>query len=173
MGRICRICGRDRPNERFGGRGRRAIVCSRCRQLPKEAQRRELVLNEIHGFLGQSNISKKNVKRLTQLESDSIPDVAELASLVKKIALVKSGKRKRWKWLWRRAPDLARSAREAGLFGFVTPADGPFEDDDESFPEYDSLDDRLSAGHCFGVWIEPRPHEHEPSCSWLFRDGTG
>jgi hypothetical protein len=49
MGRICRICGRSRPNERFGGRGMRAVVCADCRKLPKEERRR--MVDSEHSFV--------------------------------------------------------------------------------------------------------------------------
>lgn len=36
MGHYCRICGRERPNEKFSGKGHRAHVCRDCYRLPKE-----------------------------------------------------------------------------------------------------------------------------------------
>lgn len=169
MGRFCRICGDERPNEQFGGRGQRAIVCSKCRRLPKEVRRSELLLQEIHGFLDQSNISKKNIKRLTQLESDKNSEVAKLASVVKQIALVKPGRRKRWKRLWYSHRHLVRAASEAGLVDWVFPGERPMDDDEEWTPELDFLEDDLLPENCFGVWITPRPYEREPRFAELLR----
>ncbi len=173
MGRICRICGNERPNEQFGGRGQRAIVCSKCRRLPKEVRRSILLRGEIAGFLDQSNISKKNIKRLSQLESDQIEEVAELASLVKQISLVRPGRRKRWKRLWFGHRHLVHAANKAGLLDFPPSGDGsidvgPFDDDAEWSSELDFLEDEFPED-CFGVWIEPRPYEREPRSSHLFR----
>ncbi len=38
MGRTCLICFRERPHERFGGKGYAARVCKECRKLPKSEQ---------------------------------------------------------------------------------------------------------------------------------------
>ena len=70
MGRYCRVCGRNRPHEHFGGRGQRAIICKSCRRLPRERRMRALWLNEIYGFLEQSNVSKKNLRRLHRESSE-------------------------------------------------------------------------------------------------------
>jgi uncharacterized membrane protein len=35
MGHYCRICGRERPNEQFSGKGHRIHVCKRCKAMPK------------------------------------------------------------------------------------------------------------------------------------------
>ncbi len=67
MGRYCRICGRIRPHEKFGGKGRRRYICRDCRQRPKAELRRILCEQEIWGFWEQSNISKKNMRRLKEL----------------------------------------------------------------------------------------------------------
>jgi len=36
MGHYCKICGRQRPNEKFSGKGHHIHVCKDCMQLPKE-----------------------------------------------------------------------------------------------------------------------------------------
>lgn len=64
MGRGCMLCGRVRPNERFGGRGLRSRICGHCRRMPKLERQKALRMSELQGFLEQSNISKKNIKRL-------------------------------------------------------------------------------------------------------------
>jgi hypothetical protein len=62
----------------------------------------------MHHFLndGQSNISQKNVKRLEVLAQHPSSEVKELAILLPEIALVKPHKRRRWKFLAQRHPDL-------------------------------------------------------------------
>ena len=44
----------------------RRVICSACRRLPKEQQQCALWTDEVLGFLKQSNISKKNIKRLRE-----------------------------------------------------------------------------------------------------------
>jgi hypothetical protein len=39
MGHYCRICGRQRPNERFSGKGHKIHVCKRCQAKPKTERR--------------------------------------------------------------------------------------------------------------------------------------
>lgn len=72
MGRTCLICFRERPNERFGGKGYGARVCKECRKLPKSEQKRRLAENEIVGFLDQKNISANNVNRLLREAADIV-----------------------------------------------------------------------------------------------------
>lgn len=67
MGRVCDCCGCERPNERFGGRGQRARICRDCRRLPKVELERLLAMEEILGFVEQSNISTKNIARLQSI----------------------------------------------------------------------------------------------------------
>ena len=116
MGRRCRICGRERPNEKFGGKGYAASVCRDCRQLPKAEQQRILATDEVWGFLYQTNISAKNIARLESLASIEDPDFQELRTLVLEIARVRPQKRKRWKNVWLERPDLYRKVIAAGWF---------------------------------------------------------
>lgn len=69
MGRICAVCSRSRPNERFGGKGLRARVCSRCRGRGKAYVQHELAMQELYGYVcNQRNISQQlNVNRLGML----------------------------------------------------------------------------------------------------------
>jgi len=137
MGRCCQICFEMRPNEQFGGRGQRAIVCSKCRRLPKAVREQKLLEQEIFGFLEQSNISNKNIERLSKLESDAIAEVAALASLVNRIALVKPGRRRRWQWLWQHQRELLRESVNAGL---IDPLLCPDEDPDQDFEWFREID---------------------------------
>jgi hypothetical protein len=116
---------------------------------------RVLWLDEIFGFLEQSNVSKKNLRRLQVLEAEGIEDVVSLASLVRRIAEVHPRKRKRWKRLKQQHLDLFRQAIEVGIVDFIEQ------------PELESMDefsDRSSEPDAdWGVWIAPRPHEFEPT----------
>lgn len=67
MGRYCRLCNQSRPNESFSGRGHRSHVCKECQRKPRADRKRSGELNELYGFMTQSNISQKNVRRLETL----------------------------------------------------------------------------------------------------------
>lgn len=161
MGRYRRVCGRHRPHEQFGGRGQRAIICSKCRRLPREERMRVLWLDEIFEFLEQSNISKKNLRRLQQLEAEEIAEVASLASLVRRIACVHPRKRKRWNRLRQEHRELFREAVDAGILDYI------------EMPKLESMDainDRLSqpdADWREGAWIAPLADELEPTAEEL------
>jgi len=120
VGRHCKICGRDRPNEHFGGKGRRSHVCKKCRKRPKaEVERIELEL-EITGFLEQSNISAKNIRRLESLMTSAVTGIADLASLVLAVARVKPHKRRRFKFLARNDRPLLNRLIQSGLLdGYI------------------------------------------------------
>ncbi len=115
MGYFCRICGRARPNERFSGKGHRIHVCKDCSRLPKEERRQRELKDEIAGFLRQSNISEKNLARLSELASAGKPEVAELARVVLEIGKIKPHKRKRLSFLARDHRDLLSKLEETGL----------------------------------------------------------
>ncbi len=116
MGRYCRICGRIRANEKFGGKGRRRYICRDCRQRPKAELRRILCEQEIWGLWQQSNISKKNMRRLKELTRSTEPQIAELASIVLDAARVKPDKRCRFKFLANHQPGLLRQLIRIGLY---------------------------------------------------------
>ena len=82
IGRFCAICGHSRPNEQFGGRGERARVCRQCRKRPHEERRRILLQEEILGFLDQSNISSKNLRRLGESDIDIWDDETDLVGWI-------------------------------------------------------------------------------------------
>ena len=94
------------------------MLCCRCRRLPTEEKQRLLLTNELYNFFDQSNISKKNVKRLSELEQDEIQEVAHLASVIKRIALLRPGRRRRMPWLRHNEPGLFELALKADLFEF-------------------------------------------------------
>lgn len=148
MGRYCKVCGRHRPHEKFGGRGQRAYVCKDCRKLPKDERRGILLRDEVYGFLEQSNISKKNVGRLKVIEKCGIEDVVKLAAVVREIAQARSYKKNRWRILRRDHPDIFQRAIEIGLiyssedwpelFGVCPFDDEEFTDESEhEFADYE------------------------------------
>lgn len=119
MGRTCRICQRSRPNEQFGGKGLRAVICSKCRQRPKVEQQRILATDEVHGFLQQSNISAKNIQRLAELASIEDAEFSRLRTLVLEIATVQPRKRRRWKRLQQDHSELYNRITDSGLFDYL------------------------------------------------------
>jgi hypothetical protein len=115
MGHYCRICGRERANEQFSGRGHRIHVCKGCQRLPKSERRAIEDRDDIFGFMHQSHISKKNVARLEQLAKSDEARVASLAAIVLEVARVTPYRRRRIKILGRNHRDLLRKLGETGL----------------------------------------------------------
>lgn len=115
MDRFCLLCEHIRPNEAFGGKGWRARICRKCRQLPREQQDRLLHEREILGFLGQSHISDKNVARLRALAGSADARIAGLATLVRDVAAVAPYRRRRIRTLARQRRDLLKRMEVARL----------------------------------------------------------
>jgi len=115
MGHWCRICGRERPNEKFSGRGHRDHLCRECARLPREEREEIEQLDELFGYLKQSHISPKNCERLVLLEQSSHAEIADQAQLILEVARVKPYKRRRLKFLRKERPDLLRRLEETGL----------------------------------------------------------
>ena len=115
MGHYCRLCNRERPNEKFTGKGHKIHVCKECAGMPKE--KREAIENEeqIFGFLKQSNISEKNIARLRTLVNSEDARVAVLAAVALEVALVKPHKKRRLKVLAKEKPALVRKLEDTGL----------------------------------------------------------
>ncbi len=127
MGRFCILCESIRPNEAFGGKGERARICRKCRRMPREKQDALKQEREIHGFVEQSHISKKNVARLRALASSSTTQVAYLATLVLEVPIVTPYRRRRIRTLARRPRRLTarqlrrlRGAPQRGASGGIT-----------------------------------------------------
>ena len=115
MAHYCRICGRNKPNEKFSGKGHRIHVCKECARMPKEKRDAIEQEEEIFNYLKQSHISKKNVSRLNTLSCSENPRIAELASIVLEVAKVKPYKKRRLKVLARERRDLLLKLKETGL----------------------------------------------------------
>jgi hypothetical protein len=106
MPHYCRICGRGRAHEKFTGRGHRDHICKDCQRLPRDQLDRIDRLDELYGFLEQSNISAKNIARLVILAQHANSEVRDLALLILDVARVKPHKRRRWKFLAQKHPEL-------------------------------------------------------------------
>jgi hypothetical protein len=115
MGHYCRICGRERPNEQFSGKGHKIHVCKRCQARPKSERQAIEDKDRIFGFLEQSHISQKNVARLAHMAKSENPQVASLAAIVLDVARVKPYKTKRLKFLAHKHPELLSRLRDTGL----------------------------------------------------------
>ncbi|MGA2259984.1 MAG: hypothetical protein ABSH28_00960 [Acidobacteriota bacterium] len=115
MGNYCRICCRYRANESFSGKGHRIHICKRCGQLPREVRFRIETLDEIWGFLDQSNISPKNIRRLELLAQQDDPEVRKTASVVLEIGKAHPGRRKRYRRIRSGHPELWQKMLEIGI----------------------------------------------------------
>ena len=115
MGRDCRYCGRERPNEAFSGKGHRIGICKRCAQRPKAEREPPMLIEEIAGFLDQSNISEKNRQRLGLLVESPYPEVAGLAKAVLAIASRWPRKKRRWQALRQLDPAFFAQLEEMEL----------------------------------------------------------
>lgn len=119
---------------------------------------RALKLDEIYGFLEQSNISKKNIRRLEELAAGENREVALLADLVRRVALVHPRKRKRWSRLQQQHSNLFHLAKEAAMIDSLEP---------ERWHTPDVRDDFYIEEVDFDGWIEPAFHETEPAAEEL------
>jgi hypothetical protein len=115
MGHYCRICGRERPNEQFSGKGHKIHVCKRCQAKPETERRAIEDQDDLFRFLKQSHISEKNVIRLGQMAKSDNPQVASLAEIVLEVARLKPYKTRRLKFLAQKHPELLRKLENTGL----------------------------------------------------------
>ena len=120
MGHYCRICGRERPNEQFSGKGHRIHVCKRCNAEPKSERQAIEDTDSIFAFMQQSHISEKNVARLKKLTKSDNSKVAGLAAVVLKVAEVKPYKTRRLKFLAKMHPEIMRDLEKTGLISAHT-----------------------------------------------------
>jgi hypothetical protein len=63
-------------------------------------------MDELYGFLEQSNISRKNIARLEILAQHASSEVRDLAFLILEVARVKPHKWRRWKFLTQNHSEL-------------------------------------------------------------------
>lgn len=117
MGRTCILCGRERANEKFGGKGFRRGACVDCRRLPKVEQERRLAWDEIEGFLHQGNISEKNIARLGKLTHIADPEFQTFRALLVEVAKIAPRKRRRWRHVKAANIDLFKRCFKVSFFG--------------------------------------------------------
>nr|VFJ61876.1 MAG: hypothetical protein BECKDK2373B_GA0170837_11053 [Candidatus Kentron sp. DK] len=115
MGHWCRICGRDKANEKFSGKGHRDHICKECAKKPIEERDAIEQEEEIFGFMEQSNISSKNIARLNELKSSKNKRISEIALIVIEVAKVKPHKKRRLKILAEDHRELFAKVKESGL----------------------------------------------------------
>lgn len=108
MGHYCRLCRRHRANEAFSGRGRQSHVCKKCQRNPPAHRERNAQLDELDGFIEQSNISEKNVRRLELLCQATDPRVRERAKVILDVARLYPRKRRRYVRMTAENPPLLR-----------------------------------------------------------------
>jgi len=90
-------------------------------RLPSEKRRQIEELDETTGFLTQSNISEKNLKRLALLVESADEEVAQLAKVVREIAEIRPRKRRRLKVLAKEHRNLFLRLEELGLLEIMRP----------------------------------------------------
>lgn len=100
MGRVCDICGKERPNEQFSGGRRRVQVCKRCtRDIPKAKRRFIEAEIQVSELFGQTHISDRNVSMLNNFAASPNSKIAKLATCVLDVVLpapkIKRGKGKK------------------------------------------------------------------------------
>jgi len=115
MGHYCRICGRERANEKFSGKGHKIHVCKDCMRLPKGERQAVEEEQEIWGYLSQSNISPRNLSRLKKLADSPNEEIAGMARLALEIGRAHPQKRNRLRFLARERKDLFEQLEETGL----------------------------------------------------------
>lgn len=115
MGYWCRICGRERSNESFSGKGRRLHLCKQCQSLPRAQRECLQVEDELYHYLEQSNLTSLNIKRLRALVGHEDPKLGCMAKLLLDIAQAHPRKRHRWQNMVRTNPALFR--RSVGVLG--------------------------------------------------------
>ena len=97
MGHWCRICDRNRANEKFSAKGHKNHICKDCANRPKEEMEVIDQEQEIFPYLKQSNISAKNLARLERLTTSPNQRIAERAAIVLEVGRIKPHKRRRLK----------------------------------------------------------------------------
>ncbi len=115
MGQYCRICGRNRPNEKFTGKGHSKHICKECTRMPKKEREEIEKKDEIFGYLKQSHISQKNITRLQKLVLSDIESIKKLAGIVLEVAEITPYKKRRLKNLARERRDLLEKLEVTGL----------------------------------------------------------
>jgi hypothetical protein len=128
--------------------------------LPRDERDRIERIDELFGFLDQSNISAKNIARLEILAQHASSEVKDVALLILKVARVKPHKRRRWKFLAQNHSALF--LRLKALYGGDIPDADSFADDDILLMQH--LESGESVPFPSGQH-EAAPSENDPSWS--------
>jgi len=115
MGHWCRICGEVKSNEKFSGKGHKTHICKQCASRPKDEIAHIDQCEEICGFLSQSRISTKNIRRLREMAASDHEETARLARIVLDVATVAPYKKRRTAKLALKRKDLLRELEESDL----------------------------------------------------------
>lgn len=138
MGHYCKICGTSKANEKFSGKGHKRHICKVCSKLPKDTLAEIKQMSELVGFLEQSHISKKNLKRLRELAEDENKGIAEKAQIILKVAEFHPYKKRRMKMLRQKKPSLILKLQENDLiFNFYGEKHSNSETNDLPSDEYE------------------------------------
>ena len=115
MGHYCRICGRNRPNKKFLGKGHKIHICKECARKPKEEREAIEQKDEIFKYLKQSHISQKNISHLRILSKSKNQRISEYSNIVLEVGKVTSYKKQRLKILSQTRKDLLYKLKDTGL----------------------------------------------------------
>lgn len=106
MGKHCIICGHERPNESFSGRGQGSRICKKCRTLPKADRQRLLDETFLVQALEQKNISEKNVSNFNVMRLRYSDSLGDKAAVMVELGSVHPRKKKRYGFLYHHKRDL-------------------------------------------------------------------
>jgi hypothetical protein len=166
MGRYCIVCQRGRPNEHFGGKGRRRVICKGCRKLPKEVLELQLATDEVYGFLDQSNISATNIKRLNELARIGDPTFQRLRSLILEIGRIHPLKRRRWKNLNQKHRELFDRIQDSQFFDFWFDDFNTGLSETEEIEDYDDDVFKISADNFEQINVMLLEEDENSDTSW-------
>lgn len=116
MGRFCKLCGHQRANEQFGGKGMRRFICRKCRALPEPVFRRKWASAKLYDILKQSNISAKNIASLHAYQDIDDARFQQLLTLTLEIARVHPRKRRRYRVIAEKHPALFQRIVDSECF---------------------------------------------------------
>lgn len=141
--------------------------------MPKEVREKIELEAELLGFLKQSRISAKNIKRLRELTGHADSSIGKSAELLIRVAKIAEGKRKRWRRVGQADRELLRACTEAGLIPcrseWVPEAEyrGLYQEEEEDVTWLESTDAFLTDGFSpNGTGDRPQDWEMErsPKC---------
>jgi len=112
MGKYCRECETERPNEAFSGKGRKQHICKRC-------VRHRGYRGEIRSWLKDAELSQGQMKRLRKFTHMSNELTIELATLVHSVGEVAPQRVNRIEVIKQDRPELLPKLESAGLLEII------------------------------------------------------